>query len=567
MVGIYARVSTRQQDEEGWSLDDQIERGKKWAVTEGEPYAVYSEAASGKSRDGRAKWSSLEKDIESKKIDKVWVIDNDRLARNRRDASLIEGLFIDNKAALFIDGEKINWEDDSAYLLYGIKSVTADFFRRDLIKKIRRGTKACKDAGEWRVWRLIGYKVPTEKDVIRREIIPEQADTVRRIFDLYCEGRSLRKVTDMVNAEGRRTVLGTPFDVVYTRRLLLNPRFAGLTPNTKGELIESKCYPPIISVAQWKAAQKCIANGASRNITVTSKANHPCTSIIRCGECGARYHYNSIKPKRGRRVPCYAHQRVMLRCGQHPVVIKADVVNSSFYMIYSLAMLDLDSVRRFHREAIEKVEREQSEAAEAVTRIEHLIAEQNAKREKLIDALEKGAVSVEDVGDRITAIKQTITKLESDRDARLHEVKLHAEETDAILGEYSRENCELFFRGDGLTRRNMLKRIIKSATLTGRNFRVELTSGHSFAWEYRPRSPDVMDRALLDQANHTATLEMLNPIAEMVKRLVDEEAKRLEKLKAERDAKYREKSIQGAKAPGRESHGKGRASGRVRGAK
>ena len=106
MVGIYCRVSTKGQEKDGYSLDTQEEKGRDFASSLGEDCEVYREALSGKRLENREVWWHLSDDIKAGIIDKVWIIDGDRLARKQLD-SLIMIKFLDEQGTEFyVDGKK-----------------------------------------------------------------------------------------------------------------------------------------------------------------------------------------------------------------------------------------------------------------------------------------------------------------------------------------------------------------------------------------------------------------------------------------------------------------------------
>jgi hypothetical protein len=82
-------------------------------------------------------------------------------------------------------------------------------FLKDLAAKVRRGQRGRVEAGRaggggigygYRVVRRLGADGEPERGL--REIDPEKAAVVRRIFAEYLEGRSAREIAARLNAEG-----------------------------------------------------------------------------------------------------------------------------------------------------------------------------------------------------------------------------------------------------------------------------------------------------------------------------------------------------------------------------
>ena len=53
--------------------------------------------------------------------------------------------------------------------------------------------------------------------------------------------------------------------------------------------------------------------------------------------------------------------------------------------------------------------------------------------------------------------------------------------------QYSGENLVRFYEGGGRARRDPIRGIVRSATITGRVIKIESTTDNVFRWEYRPR--------------------------------------------------------------------------------
>jgi DNA invertase Pin-like site-specific DNA recombinase len=68
--------------------------------------------------------------------------------------------------------------------------------------------------------RLTGYTV-------KGEVVPDEAEIIRRIFKLFHHGESLRSITKMLTDDGVRTRRGTPWNPSTIRSILVNPRYAG----------------------------------------------------------------------------------------------------------------------------------------------------------------------------------------------------------------------------------------------------------------------------------------------------------------------------------------------------
>lgn len=94
-VAIYARVSTTEQAEEGYSIDEQLRLLHEWCERQG--YVVYKEYAdrgiSGKNINGRPALKQLINDAKQKEFDIVLVWKMNRLARDILDLLNVVKIF------------------------------------------------------------------------------------------------------------------------------------------------------------------------------------------------------------------------------------------------------------------------------------------------------------------------------------------------------------------------------------------------------------------------------------------------------------------------------------------
>lgn len=85
-VGIYVRVSTNDQAEEGYSIDEQIDKLKKYCeVKDWSVPTSYVDAGLSGSNLNRPGITKLIRDVKDHKIDTVLVYKLDRLSRSQKD--------------------------------------------------------------------------------------------------------------------------------------------------------------------------------------------------------------------------------------------------------------------------------------------------------------------------------------------------------------------------------------------------------------------------------------------------------------------------------------------------
>ena len=199
---IYARYSSDRQREA--SIEDQVRTCRAWVDREGaDLVATYTDhAVSGLIRM-RPGYQKLLEDARAGKFDVVVAEALDRLSRDQED---VAGLF---KHLRFAGVRMVTLsEGEISELHVGLKGTMNALFLKDLAAKTHRGLHGRVEDGRAAGGISFGYRVSKEHDargeVIRggREIDPEQAAIVIRIFEEFALGKSPRDIAVGLNRDG-----------------------------------------------------------------------------------------------------------------------------------------------------------------------------------------------------------------------------------------------------------------------------------------------------------------------------------------------------------------------------
>jgi DNA invertase Pin-like site-specific DNA recombinase len=108
-------------------------------------------------------------------------------------------------------------------------------------------------------YRTFGYTAPSggkqNPDGDAWEVIPEEADIVREVFERCAKGESVNSISRDLRARGVLTVSGKPFSFAATARILDSPIYAGLLAY-KGEVIGKATVKALVTEAQFAAASQ-----------------------------------------------------------------------------------------------------------------------------------------------------------------------------------------------------------------------------------------------------------------------------------------------------------------------
>src|SRR5581483_163243 len=184
---LYARVSTDEQAEKGYSLQTQIDAMREYAAQNG--MTIVRELCddySGAKLD-RPALDTLRALLERKEADAVIVYAADRLSRNLAHLLILREEF--NRAGIELHYMNRGKSENTAEsrLMENVEGVIAEYEREKIKERTRRGKLAKAKAGKWVGAGFVPYgfrKVGVKQDS-RLEIDEQEARIVRRIFDMY----------------------------------------------------------------------------------------------------------------------------------------------------------------------------------------------------------------------------------------------------------------------------------------------------------------------------------------------------------------------------------------------
>lgn len=304
-VAIYARVSTSEQAEEGYSIDEQLSVLRQWC--ENQEYSVYDEftdrGISGKSMNRPALLRMLK---EANHFDMVIVWKMNRLARNILDILQMVKMLEDKQVDFRSFKENLETETPAGKLQFHMLAAISEFERDNIAENVKMGMTARAKEGAWNGGRVLGYDsvsefVSTKKRKQTKLIINEdEARTVRKVFHLYLDGHGYKSIANKLNKEGYRTKLGNPFSFNSVKTILENPIYVGLIRYNKQVNWSKKRrkgtnatphigkgqHEPIITEDVWMKTQERLKQRSKKPNRVHS-GEFVLTGIMKCPECGA----------------------------------------------------------------------------------------------------------------------------------------------------------------------------------------------------------------------------------------------------------------------------------------
>ena len=284
--GIYVRVSTEDQKDNGYSIDSQLRMIKEYCEKNNyDIIDIYNDAGYSGKNLIRPDMQRLIKDIAAKKLDKLIAIKVDRLTRNNLDGFWLLNYCEQNNVKIELILEPYDVSTANGEMIYGMNLVFGQRERKEIGARTKRALE------EMALEKVHPGKAPygytRNKITGHLEINPIEALVVKEIFELCKKGESIRNIafiTEQNNAyldKGKWT-----FSRVY--KILTNSIYIGIFEFGKYKRkpedilkIENYCEP-IIDLKTWKLTRSYLEKNKHSNY---GEHIHLFTSIIRCPEC------------------------------------------------------------------------------------------------------------------------------------------------------------------------------------------------------------------------------------------------------------------------------------------
>ncbi|UOE96040.1 recombinase family protein [Alkalihalobacillus sp. LMS39] len=277
---IYVRVSTDEQVKEGFSISAQLERLRAFATSQGWDVShEYVEEGWSAKNINRPQMQKMLKDIKKGEIDVILVYKLDRLTRSVIDLYALLKEFEDHNVAFRSATEVYDTSTAMGRLFVTLVAALAQWEREQLVERVKVGLEQMVDEGKKPgAQELFGYKFDTDFNC---EIIEEEAEIVRWMFQLYADGYGYRAIAEKLNQKGIKTKRsGKPWSFSSVRLILTNDMYIGVF--RYGDKVRYNTHPPIVNEILFRQVQKKMK---SKQVTDSRKGKLMLTGILKCGHC------------------------------------------------------------------------------------------------------------------------------------------------------------------------------------------------------------------------------------------------------------------------------------------
>ena len=280
---IYARVSSREQEREGFSIPAQLELLRNYALNHNITVVREFEDAETAKKAGRTNYNEMLKFIKSSKdVNTILVEKTDRLYRNFKDYVTLEDY--DLEIHLVKEGTILSENSKShEKFIHGIKVLMAKNYIDNLSEEVKKGMAQKVKEGYVISKPPYGYKkVDTKSSIIDETTAP----FVKRAFELYSSGNlSLKRVAKQLHEEGFIYKDNKP--IINTSKLetILKSHFYYGLIEYKGEFYEGK-HEPLISKELFEQVQ--IAFKKDNKPKYKDTKDFLFAGMITCADCGCQ---------------------------------------------------------------------------------------------------------------------------------------------------------------------------------------------------------------------------------------------------------------------------------------
>ena len=215
-VAIYARVSTEHEAQLS-ALGNQLDWYKPIlaANPDWELVRVYvDEGITGTSAQKRPQFMQMIRDAELGEFDLIITREVSRFARNAVDTLQFTRDLKANGVEVFFLNDNIKTFDCDGELRLTIMATLAQDESRKTSIRVKSGQQTSMENGTfYGNGNILGYRrhqelLPDNKKKVDFFIDPEQAETVKLIYEMYLAGHGMKKIKDELERQGRKTATG-----------------------------------------------------------------------------------------------------------------------------------------------------------------------------------------------------------------------------------------------------------------------------------------------------------------------------------------------------------------------
>lgn len=456
---IYARVSTREQAEEGYSIAAQLKAIREFCSHEGLEIAAEFVEAESAGKVGRSQFNAMCEFFTGNPDVRLVVAHKlDRLTRNFSDALRLEEIGVKDRYVIsdFPEGP-------AGELARDVNLAVAKHYVNNLRQEVKKGMEEKVAQGGWPHKAPVGYL----NDRTTRGIVPDplKAPLIAHAFERYASGLvSLADLAEELTSLGLRSRAGNPIIVSALDKMLKNPIYCGRI-RYRGAIYPG-AHEPLVSVELFERVQEAFAPNRTKNNA--QKRSYALRDFLTCGECGAKITAGTHKGH-----VYYRCTHGKGDCSQRSYIREAALTEEVASL---LAQIEIDDeIVAALVEAAEAIASQGDTRAQARCDLEAAIRANKTRASALLDRLLDGVVDSQTYRAKADELESEIRALE----LRLSDLDRDNSRTSAQVEALARiaQGARMDFeRGDLELKRRTLSHVLCNATVQ---------EGHIASYQYK----------------------------------------------------------------------------------
>ena len=430
-VAAYCRVST-DLDEQASSYASQI-RSYTELISQHEGWElvdIYAdEAASGTKTDKREDFNRLLADCRKGKIDRVLVKSVSRFSRNTKDCLAARRELMRLGVTVQFEKENIDTGTLTTELMVSVSGSLAQQESMSISQNIRMGYRRRMERGEFIASSPpYGYR---NAGGGRLEIVPEEAEVIRWVFESYLNGQGIVAIAEEMNRRGVPKKHGEaawiPYAVAcwlrnekYTGNTLCQKTFTTGFPyisvKNRGEVDQfyiENSHPAIISQEIFDKVQ---ALRKKKKAPASAPSKFPLTRKMICGKCGATF-YRTVDRHGANNWVCSGHKDGNRNGkGACPnLSVRERDVYTAFIRMYNKLRLHEGIILRPALDQMEALESAVQRENPAMLEVNRAIAQATEQNYKISKLRASGLLDADACAAKLAALDAQLTQLRAKR--------------------------------------------------------------------------------------------------------------------------------------------------------
>lgn len=433
-VAYYARVSTEKVEQQASikhqeeHFEELIHSNNRWKFAG----SYIDDGISGIHADKREEFQRMLRDAKLGKIDMIITKEISRFARNTLDSIQYTRKLLSYGVCVWFQNDGINTiDDDSEFRLTIMAGVAQDEIRK-LSSRVKFGHAQSIKNGVVLGHRMYGYSNNQGK----LELVPEEADMVRMIFQDYASGISTPRIEKKLWDMGYRSFKGGKINRDVIKNIIRNPKYKGYYCGGKVKVVDmftkkqeflpqsewimfkddGSRVPQIIDETTWEKANAYLRERgeAIKSRRTSFKNENIFTGKLFCANDGAPYwmkqHY--IRGKEDVRWVCsYKIKNGAASCDSFGLAeselkeVIAELINKSSE--------NIDSILEEYFEILQSSIKNIPDNKNEISRLEKQIDLLKQKREKILEYNLDGKISDDEFISRNKEYVKQIKQIES----------------------------------------------------------------------------------------------------------------------------------------------------------